>query len=44
MRKIAFIVGQSGSGKTALVNYFNRHPAKHWNFFDFDIGRYKIRY
>lgn len=38
MRKIAFIVGQGGSGKTTLVNYFKEHPVNGWLFFDFDNG------
>ena len=38
MRKIVFIVGQGGSGKTTLVNYFKKHPVDNWLFFDFDKG------
>lgn len=38
MRKIAFIVGQGGAGKTTLVNYFHEHPVENWLFFDFDEG------
>lgn len=38
MRKIVFIVGQGGSGKTILVNYFHKHPVENWLFFDFDEG------
>lgn len=38
MSKIAFIVGQGGSGKTTLVNYLNNNPVGGWLFFDFDKG------
>ena len=38
MRKIVFIVGQGGSGKTTLVSYFQKHLVKNWLFFDFDNG------
>lgn len=41
MKKIVFIVGQGGSGKTTLVNYFRNHPVNDWVFFDFDNGAIK---
>ncbi len=37
-RKIVFIIGQGGVGKTTLVNYFRKHPVENWLFFDFDKG------
>lgn len=37
-RKIAFITGQGGAGKTTLVRYFEKHPVKNWYIFDFDEG------
>lgn len=41
MRKIVFIAGQGGAGKTTLVNYFQKNPIKGWLFFDFDEGKCK---
>ena len=38
MRKIVFIIGQGGTGKTTLVQYFKNHPIKDWVFLDFDEG------
>jgi len=38
---IVFIIGQGGTGKTTLVNYFNEHPINNWLFFDFDEGAIK---
>jgi len=36
--KRAIVVGQGGTGKTALVRYFKAHPILNWECVDFDDG------
>ena len=38
--KLVFINGQSGTGKTTLVRWFEDHPVAGWLFLDFDDGKF----
>ncbi|MFA6082277.1 MAG: hypothetical protein WC773_02620 [Patescibacteria group bacterium] len=38
---IIFISGLSGTGKSALCEYFRNHPISGWSFYDFDKGNEK---
>jgi len=41
-KKIVFIAGIGGTGKTAIVYHFMENPIKGFTFYDFDRGKYKI--
>jgi hypothetical protein len=41
-KKVIFISGIGGTGKTAIVNYFMENPINGFTFYDFDRGKYKI--
>ncbi|OGZ60733.1 MAG: hypothetical protein A2919_01085 [Candidatus Spechtbacteria bacterium RIFCSPLOWO2_01_FULL_43_12] len=40
-KKVAFISGLGGTGKTAVYYYFLENPVKTITFYDFDKGKYK---
>lgn len=40
-KKIVFISGLGGTGKSTIVDYFLQHPIDNFTFFDFDKGKYK---
>lgn len=40
-KKVVFISGLGGTGKTAVYYYFLENPVKGFAFFDFDKGKFK---
>ena len=41
IKKVIFISGLGGTGKSSVVHYFLENPIKGFTFFDFDKGKYK---
>ena len=40
MKKIIFISGLSGTGKSTLKKYFDKNPIEGYRVYDFDMGKY----
>lgn len=41
-KKVIFISGLGGTGKSTIFHYFLEHPLSHFSFFDFDHGKFRI--
>jgi len=42
MSNLVFISGLSGTGKSTIVEHFNKHPMNGWLFYDYDKGKYSV--
>lgn len=41
-KKVIFISGLGGTGKSTIFHYFLEHPIPHFSFFDFDHGKFRV--